>query len=120
MPDGEESPTDEHSVPSPPPAPFAAAPRARQPDNGKATAALVLGIAGLALWASSLGLLFFLNFPCSILAWRFGVEGRRRVLAGETAAGEGPAKAGVALGIMGVVLGILGLLWWVWFALSIG
>jgi hypothetical protein len=34
--------------------------------------------------------------------------------------GEGPAKAGVILGIMGVVLGILGLLWWVWFALSIG
>ena len=79
---------------------------------------MVLGIAGLALWASSLGLLFFLNFPCSILAWRFGVEGRRRVLAGETAAGEGPAKAGVALGIMGVV-GMLALLWWLWFALSI-
>ena len=119
MPDGEESPTDEHSVPSPPPAPFAAAPRA-SPTTARRPPPWVLGIAGLALWASSLGLLFFLNFPCSILAWRFGVQGRRRVLAGETALGEGPAKAGVILGIMGVVLGILGLLWWVWFALSIG
>ena len=81
---------------------------------------MVLGIAGLALWASSLGLLFFLNFPCSILAWRFGVEGRRRVLAGETGRGRGPREGRRGLGIMGVVLGILGLLWWVWFALSIG
>jgi len=94
MPDGEESPADEHSVSSPPPA----APRAPQPDNGKVTAALVLGIAGLALWASSLGLLFFLNLPCSILAWRFGVQGRRRVLAGETAAGEGPRRPAWPLG----------------------
>ncbi len=38
----------------------------------------------------------------------------------ESPTDEHPAKAGVALGIMGVVLGILGLLWWVWFALSIG
>ena len=85
-----------------------------EPDNGKATASLVLGIAGLALWLTlGLGLLFFVNLPLSILAWVLGVQARRRVERGETSRGAGSAKAGVILGIVGVVLGAVALVGWV-------
>lgn len=85
-----------------------------EPENGKATAAMVLGIAGLGLWFMlGLGLLFFVNLPCSALAWIYGIQARRRIEAGKTTRGEGAARAGVILGVVGVILGVLALVGWV-------
>ena len=81
--------------------------------NSAAVAALVLGISGLALTVLFAGWLFFIALPCSILAWIFGVQGKRKVDRGEVATQRGMAKAGQVLGIVGVVLGILAIVFWV-------
>jgi hypothetical protein len=82
-------------------------------DNGKATAALVLGIAGLVLWLTlGFGVLFFVNLPLSILAWVFGVQAGRSVQRGETSRGAGSARAGMIMGIVGVAIGALSLVGW--------
>ena len=81
--------------------------------NSAAVAALVLGISGVALTVLFAGWLFFLALPCSILAWIFGIQGKRKVDRGEVRTQRGMAKAGQALGIVGVVLGILLIVFWV-------
>jgi hypothetical protein len=72
--------------------------------NGLATTSLVLGLIGLLLLLPSGGLL---SLPCSIYAWRTGVQARRRIATGVTSAGEGTAQAGRILGIVGVVAGAI-------------
>jgi len=69
-----------------------------QPSNGLATASLVLGILGIALF-------WFLGFIMSILAIVFGGVGLSRANAG--APGKGTATAGLILGIVGLVLPML-------------
>ena len=81
--------------------------------NGNAVAALVLGISGLALTVLFAGWLFFVAIPCSIMAWIFGVQGKRKVDRGEVATQRGLAKAGHILGIVGVVLAVLAIIFWV-------
>ena len=103
-------------VPSPPPTPTTVpgqpvAPAPAQPSNGQAVAALVLGICGLVFLVMAIGLLAPLSLPCSILAWVFGVKGRRladRGLAGQ----RGLAQAGFVMGVVGTVLGVLALIAW--------
>ena len=58
------------------------------------------------------GLLFVLNLPPAIAAWIVGVDARRRIARGETAAGASAAQAGVVLGIVGTVLGVLAIVGW--------
>ena len=88
-----------------------------KPDGGEtnsaAVAALVLGISGVALTVLFAGWLFFLALPCSVLAWIFGIQGKRKVDRGEVGTQRGMAKAGQVLGIVGVVLGILLIVLWV-------
>ena len=92
------------------------APRPSRPSNGAAVAALVLGIAGIALTLMFAGILFVVSIPCSILAWVFGVKGKR-------AAGDDPndltqpgqaglAQAGLICGIVGLVLAVLAIAFW--------
>jgi hypothetical protein len=86
-----------HQVaPVPQPYPYPASP----PPDSKATASMVLGIAGLVLLVTSTGLLAPLSIPCSILGWVFA-RGR-----------EGNAKVGRICGIIGVALGVLAILLW--------
>ena len=107
--------------PAPPAAPEAPRPLGQavfvKPNGGEtnsaAVAALVLGISGVALTVLFAGWLFFLALPCSILAWIFGVQGKRKVDRGEVSIQRGMAKAGQVLGIVGVVLGILLIVFWV-------
>lgn len=95
------------------PVPMAARGAARPAGNGQALASLVLGIAGLVLFfAAGFGLVFVLNLPCSIMAWAFGVQGRRKVDRGETAERRGMAQAGMVLGIVGTVIGGLAIIAW--------
>jgi len=61
----------------------------------------------------SFGMFFFLSLPMSVLAWIFGVQGKRRVDRGETAQHRGLAQAGLVTGIVGVVLGLLAIVGWV-------
>jgi hypothetical protein len=84
-----------------------------EPSNGKAVAAMVLGIVGLIMLLSGLGILFFINLPCSILAWIFGVQGKRTVDRGETTKGDAMAKAGFWTGLIGTILGVLAIVIWI-------
>ena len=61
---------------------------------------------------TAFGLVFVLNLPCSIMAWAFGVQGRRKVDRGETAERRGMAQAGMLLGIVGTVIGGLAIIAW--------
>ena len=89
-------------------------PVVKPPGNPQAIIALVLGCAGLFMFlVGSLGLLFFLNLPCSVAAWILGVQGKRRVDRGETLEHRGLAQAGIVTGVIGVVLGALGIVGWV-------
>jgi hypothetical protein len=81
--------------------------------NGTAVAAFILGISGLGLTVLFAGWLFFIALPCSVLAWVFGVQGKRKVDRGEVAVQRGMAKTGQILGIVGVILGILLIVFWV-------
>jgi hypothetical protein len=83
---------------APPGYPYQALPP--EPRDGKATASLVLGIAGLALLVTSTGLLAPVTLVLSILAWVFG-SGR-----------DGQARAGRICGMVGVGLAILAMLFW--------
>jgi hypothetical protein len=92
---------------------LAPVPVSRSAGNGQALASLLLGIAGLVLFfASGFGLVFVLNLPCSIMAWVFGVQGRRKVARGETTERGGMAQAGMVLGIVGTVIGGLAIIAW--------
>lgn len=96
--------------PAPGPAPGPAGP---PPRNATAIAALALGVSGLACTLVFAGWLFFVAIPCSIMAWIFGVQGKRKVDQGEIATQRGMAQAGHVLGIVGVVLAILAIVFWV-------
>ena len=73
---------------------------AKQETNGKATAALVLGI----LWLCGIG---------SVLALVFGYQAKNEIEAsGEVQGGKGMATAGIVLGWVGVGLVILYLVLW--------
>jgi hypothetical protein len=86
---------------------------ARPAGNAAALASLILGIAGIVLFfVGSFGLLFIVNMPCSILAWIFGVQGKRKIARGETTERRGMAQAGLALGIVGTVIGGLAIIAW--------
>ena len=84
--------------PPPPPPPAPVVYQVVQPTNGLATASLVLGIVGIALF-------WFLGFILSILAIVFGGVGISRADAG--APGKGVAIAGLVLGIVGLLLPLL-------------
>jgi hypothetical protein len=75
--------------------------------------ALVLGILGMLLVVFTAGAGFVFSIPASIAAWIAGVQGRKRVAAGQTRTGDGLAHAGVILGIVGVVLGVIGMIVWI-------
>jgi Domain of unknown function (DUF4190) len=69
--------------------------------NGRATAALVLGIASIVLcW------LTVIDVPAAVLAIVFGVLGRRQAQRTPGAVGRGPATAGLICGIIGAVLAV--------------
>jgi len=94
---------DDRPTDAPPPPPPALPPppivyQVVQPTNGLATASLVLGILGIALF-------WFLGFIMSILAIVFGGVGLGRAKAG--APGKGLALAGLILGIVGLLLPLL-------------
>jgi hypothetical protein len=74
---------------------------------------LILGIAGLAVVVLGMGVFFFVSLPCSILAWVFGANTKRRIERGETLEGRTQADSAYVLGIIGVVLGVLGLVAWI-------
>jgi Domain of unknown function (DUF4190) len=106
---------------TPPPPPTWAQPAPAPPGNGQAIASLCLGAGGLFMLLTGFGVLFFLNLPCSILAWVFGVIGKRRVDRGETDQHRGLAQAGLIMGIIGTVLGLVALAAWIVFiALAAG
>ncbi|GAA0664941.1 hypothetical protein GCM10009548_36210 [Streptomyces malaysiensis subsp. malaysiensis] len=71
------------------------------PNNGHGTAALVLGIIGLVLFAS-----IVLGIVLGVLAIIFGVLGRARAKSGEATNG-GSALAGVILGAVAVVVSVV-------------
>ena len=87
-------------------------PHPPQPSNGQAVAGFVLGICGLAFLVLSVGILFVVSLPCSVLGWIFGVKGRRR--ADRDGLGQrGLAQAGLIMGVIGTVLGVLALVGWI-------
>lgn len=75
--------------------------------EGTATAALILGIAGLIICP----------LVCSVLAIVFGNQAKNKIAADPSLEGEGMAKAGVILGWIGVALTVL---WVILFAVVIG
>lgn len=79
---------------------------AQQTGNGMAVASLVLGLIGLL--AGLVPLLFFIAFPCGVLAVVFGFVGRRNAVRRPTT-GKGMAIAGLVMGVLGLVLGVVGL-----------
>lgn len=88
-----------------------------RPTNGSAVAALVLGIAGIAVTVLFAGLLFIVSIPCSIAAWVLGVKGKRIAapdpnLEPTRPGGRGLAQAGLVMGIVGLVLAILAIIAW--------
>jgi hypothetical protein len=97
--------------PGQPPPTFYAQPGA---GNGAAIAGFVLGISGLVLFLlGGFGLLFILNLPCSIMAWIFGVQGKRKIARGQTSEHRSLAQWAVGLGIAGTVIGVLAAIGWI-------
>lgn len=91
-----------------------AAPHAvpREPGNGEATAALVLGIIAIVL-VVPLGI-FAITLPlaliCAVIAIVLGRSGRRKVDRGQTSQKRGQAQAGFIMGVVGTVLAVLAIL----------
>ena len=88
------------------------APAGPQPDNGAAVASLVLGVLGLFVLLSFLGIVV-VNLVCSILAIVFGRIGMDRADRGERSGHRGLSHAGWICGIVGTVLGVLAIVFWV-------
>jgi hypothetical protein len=111
----ERAPSVERPQPVPPrfaePAP--AAKPEFEPTNGLALTSLILGILGIALLATTLGLLSPLAVPCSIAACLCGAQARNRINLGEATRGRGQANAGYMLGVAGVVIGIAATVGWI-------
>jgi hypothetical protein len=110
-------------LPARPPAPVARAgpTRASGPQpNRLAPWSLGLGIAGLVLFVLSLGFVFVLNLPPSVVAWVYGIRARRRALTGELAARDTLARWGTLLGIIGTVLGVAAAIFWPIALIAIG
>jgi hypothetical protein len=84
-----------------------------EPTNGLALTALILGILGIALLASTLGLLSPLAVPCSIAACLCGAQARNRINLGEVTRGRGQANGGYLLGVAGVVIGVAAAIGWI-------
>ncbi|MHC5036128.1 MAG: hypothetical protein ACYTHM_02335 [Planctomycetota bacterium] len=75
--------------------------------SGKATAAMVLGIIGVATSLCCCGM-GMIGLACSILAWILGHQETRAIEAGTSAwEGLGQAKAGMILGIIGTIFNTL-------------
>lgn len=74
--------------------------------NGMAVAGMVLGIVGAC--AGLIPLLFWVAFPCGVLAVIFGAVGRRRAAETPGAPGRGMAMAGLVLGIVALLLSVAG------------
>jgi Domain of unknown function (DUF4190)/zinc-ribbon domain len=89
-----------HPVDGSVPGSMAAVSRSASVTSGKATASLVLGIAG------------FLVFPvvCSILAIVLGAQAKREIAADPRLSGEGMATAGLVLGWVGLAFVAVALL----------
>ena len=83
--------------------PYGGAPfQPKQGTPGKATASLVLGIAGLIICP----------LICSVLAIIFGTQAKNEIRR-QNLGGYGIAQAGFILGIIGLILGILGAILWI-------
>jgi hypothetical protein len=82
------------------------------PGNSAATASVVVGSVSLALLLLSLGSMFFVCVPASIGALVLALAARRRIEAGLTAMGQGPAQAGRIIAWIGIVAGVVaGIVW---------
>ena len=82
------------------------------PSNPPATASVVVGSIALAVLLLSLGTTFFLTVPASVVGLVLAMAARRRIEAGLTAAGRGPAQAGKVIAWIGIAAGILaGIVW---------
>jgi hypothetical protein len=71
-------------------------PVARKTGSGTATAALLVGIAGLCFMVFTLGLLFPLGLPIGLTAWTLGRDARRN----GSVRSRGVARAGEVMGIV--------------------
>ncbi|MFJ3905903.1 hypothetical protein [Streptomyces sp. NPDC090025] len=76
-----------------------------QPSNGMGTAAMVVGICGVALAFCSYGIL---GLILGAVALGLGIAGRKKARRGEATNG-GQALAGVILGAVGLALGVAGI-----------
>lgn len=81
--------------------------------NGLALTALILGVLGLLLLVTTLGLGCIIALPCSVAAWICGAQARTRINLGEARTGRGQANAGYLLGVAGVVLGVAAAVGWI-------
>lgn len=72
-----------------------------------AVAALVCGLCGIVVGVIPL---FFLGgWLLGVLAWVFGVVGRRRAKANPARGGKGMATWGIVLGVAAIIFGFIGL-----------
>jgi hypothetical protein len=74
---------------------------------------VVVGSIALAILLLSLGTTFFLTVPASVVGLVLAMAARRRIEAGLTAAGAGPAQAGKVIAWIGIVAGIAAGIAWV-------
>jgi hypothetical protein len=93
--------------PAPPPQPPSAAPATAAPSNGLAIAAVVLGIASIALLVLSLGTSFIFSVPLSGAAWAIGARAKQHD------PGPGPARTAAVIGMVGVGLGVASAVVWI-------
>ena len=84
-----------------------------EPTNGLALTSLILGVLGIVLLVTTIGLLSLIAVPCSIAACLCGAQARNRINLGEATTGRGQANAGYLLGVAGVVLGVAATVGWI-------
>ena len=89
------------------------APAPAGPRNTPATASVVVGSISLALLLLSLGTFFAICVPASVVALVLAMAARRRIDAGLTAAGRGPAQAGRWIAWIGIVAGLVAAVVWI-------